>query len=143
MSPCIDCGDPANGRRCRDCYITGVSDTRPVLRCQWCGVPTTSKFRVCKGIEIAPEPTDRDALPPGRWVNVRGVMRWVDVEDEIAAYEAKAYEAKLADERAEVLARLVAERNLPPMWWSKRSAREHRLERRALAADYERVGRTA
>lgn len=71
-----------------------------------------------------------DALTEGRWMTVRGVKKWATVEDEIAAYEAKA--ARRAAARHRQLAALLAERNMPSVWWSRASAKDHRAKKRAL-----------
>ena len=49
--------------------------------CPWCGRPTAELIaRTCKSCQPLERPikasTDEHALPPGRWVNDRGVQRF-------------------------------------------------------------------
>lgn len=76
-------------------------------------------------------------LTGGRWLTVRGVQRWVTYEDDIRAYT-EAQEDRAAHgpepDREALLAKLTTERNLPPLWWSRSSAKKHRAARRRMEA---------
>lgn len=80
-------------RRCSQCSAgtrrqSGVCVTcdpptptiRPERPCAICGRRTTARGGLCWSCDhVGPiaEPTYADALTGGRWVNVRGIQRWV------------------------------------------------------------------
>jgi hypothetical protein len=89
---CMDCGISIHGRakRCIECHTISNASTK-YRRCEWCGKTTTSLDGTCQDcarLRAVPEPTKSEALPPGRWINRGGVLRYLTVKEETAAYAA-------------------------------------------------------
>lgn len=107
-----------------------------------CGTKTRRSSGICARCfptePAVTHPSPTDELAGGRWVTVRGIQRWLSVEEEIDQYAAR------SEARDELLAALLVEISLPSAWWSRASAKAHRAKRRRqLAEDYERGARSA
>lgn len=75
--------------------------TWPKQTCRWCGIRHSTRVAApyylcpnCQGVDRRAVPDDRDGLPPGIWVNLRGISVWVPFEPVLCGTRA-GYQAHL------------------------------------------------
>lgn len=102
---CSECKPRSAQNPTRSCLICGRRTARPAAICRSCDAP--------KGADVT---ADDDALMGGRWLNVRGVLRYIPNGE---GFDWVIEQDRQKHAKASGVKALMDERYSPPAWWPR------------------------